>query len=248
MNHSQTSSSYSSFEDSTAAPTSLNIVRNSISGDGSRSLSVGHVPEPSRHWRDVFWLVTFALHLILVGLILGVLGLNRFKKKDRLNIDRYTIANREDVPSLTEDFWPFYAAAGAVGVLLGCAWLLLLGSRGNDMMKFAVHILTTYLAVVSVLCFWDEQFFWGVSFAIGAVLQFLYVISVIDRLPYTMLILQRAVNMVWSVPEVMKVSCAFMLVTLLWLALWSFGAAGVVAWSISHGGRWWLLVVSGFSL
>lgn len=64
------------------------------------------------------------------------------------------------------------------------------------------------------------------------------------RIPFTMLILQGAVKMVWSLPEVMRVACAFMLVMLSWLALWSFGAAGVVASSIGDGGRWWLLVVS----
>lgn len=58
-----------------------------------------------------------------------------------------------------------------------------------------------------------------------------------------MLVLQRAVKMVWKLPEVMRVACAFMLVMLLWLALWSFGVAGVVASSIGDGGRWWLLVV-----
>ena len=59
-----------------------------------------------------------------------------------------------------------------------------------------------------------------------------------------MLVLQGAVKMVWSLPEVMRVACAFMLVMLLWLALWSFGVAGVVASSMGDGGRWWLLVVS----
>lgn len=49
--------------------------------------------------------------------------------------------------------------------------------------------------------------------------------------------------MVWKLPEVMRVACAFMLVMLIWLALWSFGAAGVVASSIGDSGRWWLLVV-----
>jgi len=58
-----------------------------------------------------------------------------------------------------------------------------------------------------------------------------------------MLVLQKAVKMVWNLPEVMRVAYAFMLVVLLWMALWSFGAAGVVASSIGDGGRWWLLVV-----
>jgi hypothetical protein len=31
---------------------------------------------------------------------------------------------------------------------------------------------------------------------------------------------------------------------LLWMGLWSFGAAGVVASNINLNGRWWLLVVS----
>jgi hypothetical protein len=59
-----------------------------------------------------------------------------------------------------------------------------------------------------------------------------------------MLVLQKAVKMVWSLPEVMRVSYAFMLVMLLWMGLWSFGAAGVVASNINLNGRWWLLVVS----
>lgn len=74
-----------------------------------------------------------------------------------------------------------YAVAGGIGALLGWMWLLLLGSQANQMLKISVHILTTYLAVISVLCFWCDKFFWGVSFAIAAALQFLYVISVIDR-------------------------------------------------------------------
>lgn len=119
--------------------------------------------------------------MILLGLVLGVLGLNRFRKKDRLNIDRYTSGILENQAGLTEDYWPLYAVAGGVATILGWAWLLLLGSRANQMMKFSVHILTTYLAVISVFCFWTEQFFWGVAFAIGAVLQFLYVMAVIDR-------------------------------------------------------------------
>lgn len=58
-----------------------------------------------------------------------------------------------------------------------------------------------------------------------------------------MLVLQKAVKMVWNLPEVMRVSYAFMFVVLLWMVLWSFGAAGVVASNLSDGGRWWLLVV-----
>lgn len=64
------------------------------------------------------------------------------------------------------------------------------------------------------------------------------------RLPFTMLVLQKSVKMVWNLPEVMRLAYAFMLVVLLWMALWSFGAAGVVASSMGDGGRWWLLVVS----
>ena len=99
----------------------------------------------------------------------------------------------EDQVGLTDDYWPLYAVAGGVGTALGWSWLLLLGSRAIQMMKVSVHILTTYLAVISVLCFWAHQFFWGVVFAIGAALQFLYIISVIDRLSFTMLVLQKAV-------------------------------------------------------
>ncbi|KAL0463629.1 UNVERIFIED_CONTAM: CTL-like protein DDB [Sesamum latifolium] len=215
---------------------------------GSHSYPPGISPTASRHWRDVFWLLIFMAHLTVVGFALAVFGLNRFKKKDRLNIDKYTMGFLENKDGLTEDYWPVYSIAAGVGATLGWTWFLLLSSRANQMIKFAVHLLTAYLAVVSVLCFWIKQFFWGGAFAIGAALQFLYVISIIDRLPFTMLVLQGAVKMVQNLPEVTRVASVFMLVMLLWLALWSFGAAGVVALSIGDGGRWWLLLVLSISL
>ncbi|CAA6658653.1 unnamed protein product [Spirodela intermedia] len=116
------------------------------------------------------------------------------------------------------------------------------------MLKISVHFLTTYLSVISVLCFWSKQFFWGIAFAVGATLQFLYVMSVLDRLPFTMLVLQKAVKTVWSLPEVMRVPYAFMLIMLSWMTIWSFGVAGVVASNIGYEGRWWLLVVFSVSL
>ncbi|KAL5078770.1 hypothetical protein RYX36_007191 [Vicia faba] len=204
--------------------------------------------EQRRRCHDVFWLGLFVIQLIGMGFVLVILGVNRFKKKNRLDIDKYTYRFMENQAGLTEDYWPLYAVAGGVGTALGWSWLLLLGSRAIQMMKVSVHILTTYLAVVSVLCFWAHQFFWGVAFAIGAALHFLYIISVIDRLPFTMLVLQKAVKMVWNLPEVLRVAYATMALVLLWMALWSFGAAGVVASSMGDGGRWWLLGVLSVSL
>ncbi|XP_039042280.1 CTL-like protein DDB_G0274487 [Hibiscus syriacus] len=201
-----------------------------------------------RHWRDVFWLAIFIIHLILLGFVLAVLGLNRFRTADRLNIDRYTNRVWENSNGLTETYWTKYAVAGGIGTVIGCLWLLLLGSRAKQMMKVSVHILTTYLAVISVLCFWCELFFWGVAFATGAAVQFLYVIAVIDRLPFTMLVLQKAVKLVWSLPEVMRVAYAFIAVMLLWMGIWSFGISGVVASSRGDLGRWWLLVVLSVNL
>ena len=49
--------------------------------------------------------------------------------------------------------------------------------------------------------------------------------------------------MVWKLSDVMRIACVFMIIMCLWLALWSFGASGVVASSIGDSGRWWLLVV-----
>ncbi|KAK9934788.1 hypothetical protein M0R45_021918 [Rubus argutus] len=243
-NISHSSSSSSSVNSASIAASDPNVVRSRRSADGSQTMAA----EPSRRWRDVFWLGIFMIHLILVGGALAVLGLNRYKKSDRLNLDRFTKNYLENQRGLTENYWPLYALAGGVGTVLGSTWLLFLGSQANHMMKIAVHILTTYLAVISVLCFWMEQFFWGVAFAIGAAMLFLYVLAVINRLPFTMLVLQAAVKMVWSLPEVMKVVYAFMLIMLLWMGIWSFGAAGVVALGIGDGGRWWLLVVLSVSL
>jgi len=85
---------------------------------------------------------------------------------------------------LTETYWKFYGAAGGVGAALAWAWLAAAAWRkdgGKVVMRTAVHSLTAYLAVASVLCFWGKHFFWGVAFAVGAALHFLYVMSVLDR-------------------------------------------------------------------
>ncbi|KAF8040227.1 hypothetical protein BT93_B2459 [Corymbia citriodora subsp. variegata] len=238
------SQSSSSPELGSAVAADENVGRSRRSSGSSQILA----SPPSRCWRDVFWLAIFLIHLIGFGLLLGVLGLNRFEKLDRLNIDKITNAPSDSHAGLTEDYWPLYAVAGGAGTLLGWTWLLFLGSQANHMIKVSVHILTTYLAVISVLCFWGERFFCGVAFAVGAALQFLYVISVIDRLPFTMLVLQKAVKMVWNLPEVTRIAYLFMLVMLLWMVIWSFGAAGVIASSMDDGKGWWLLVVLSISL
>ena len=59
-----------------------------------------------------------------------------------------------------------------------------------------------------------------------------------------MLVLQKAVKMVWNLKEVMRVPYIFMIIMLSWMTIWSFGVAGVVASNIGAQGRWWLLVVS----
>ena len=81
--------------------------------------------------------------------------------------------------------------------------------------------------------------FWEAAFAIGVALQFnLYVISVMDRFPFSMLVLQKAVKLAWNLPEVTRVAYAFMLVMLLWMATRTFGASGFVASSIGYSERW----------
>ncbi|CAL9777470.1 unnamed protein product [Musa acuminata subsp. burmannicoides] len=219
--------------------------------------------QASRHWRDVFWLCVFLLHLLVFGFALALLGINRFNRADRLNIDRFTnltgganfsqasfvqYLKQTDTAELTETYWPFYGVAGGASVLLAWAWLSLLRIRACQMMKVSIHILTTYLAVVSVLCFWAEHFFWGVIFAVGAALQFLYVMSVLDRFPFTMLVLQKAVKMVLAIPDLMRVAYAFMIIMLCWMILWSFGISGVIASSLDDSGCWWLLVIFSVSL
>ncbi|KAG0456138.1 hypothetical protein HPP92_023926 [Vanilla planifolia] len=238
--------------------------------DGRGSDSLGSSPpaltpsgalEPARRWRDLFWLIVFVFHLVAVGGFLVVLGINRFGKADRLNIGRFTniTAPAPSAPAasgdsgtprseLTETFWKLYGVAGGVGTVLAWAWLALMGSRAGLMMKLSVHMLTTYLAVISVLCFWTEHFFWGVGFAVGAALQFLYVMSVLDRIPFTMLVLRKAITMVRDLPELNKLAYAFLFVMLCWMVLWSFGVSGIIASTMDERVCWWLLVFFSVSL
>ncbi|XP_049936253.1 uncharacterized protein LOC116263162 [Nymphaea colorata] len=237
----------SSGSDIGSSPTREEDGQLSQSNDGSTP-SFRSIPDSSRHWRDVFWLCIFVIHLVGLGFLLAVLGVSRFKRPDRLQIDKFVNKIVQNKSGQTETFWPLYAVAAAIGTVLGCAWLSLLGTRAHQMMKFSVYSLTTYLAVISVLCFWDDEIFWGISFAIGALLHFTYVMSVMDRFPFTMLVLQKAVKMVWNLPEVMRVAYVFMVLMLLWLALWTFGVAGVVASSTGDAGHWWLLGILSVSL
>ncbi|KAK4260871.1 hypothetical protein QN277_003934 [Acacia crassicarpa] len=236
--------SSSSSDSGTIAASDQNAERSRRSGDAHDAATF----EQSRRWHDILWAGIFIIHLIFLGIIMAVFGFDTFKHRDRLKLGWFTGLLRTHKHGLTEDYWSHYAVAGGVGTVLGVSWLLLLGFRANQMMKLSVHILTTYLAVISVLCFWALQIFWGMFFAIGAALQFLYVISVIDRLPFTMLVLQKAMKMVCSLPEIMRVAYAFMLVVLLWMALWSFGTSGVVASSLFSVRCWWVLLIFSVSL
>ena len=94
--------------------------------------------EQSRRWHDVFWLGIFLIHLIGMGFLMGVLGLNRFERENRLNIDKYTSRFSENESGLTETYWPLYAAAGGVGTVLGWSWLLLLGFQATQMMNYVI--------------------------------------------------------------------------------------------------------------
>ncbi|CAD6243942.1 unnamed protein product [Miscanthus lutarioriparius] len=211
---------------------------------------------PRRQCRDVFWLVVFLLHLLVFGAALALFGLNRFRQADRFNIGRYanltaepwgtntpagspdpapappppSVYRSEDpsVPAseLTETYWKYYGAAGAVGAALAWAWLAAAAWRkdgGKVVMRTAVHCLTAYLAVEVT----------GLLFA---------------RFPFTMLVLQKAVRMVRELPDVMRIAYAFVVVMLCWMALWSFGVSGIVAFGIPNGGQWWLLLIFSVSL
>lgn len=128
-------------------PISFTLYRSSSrSGDGNRA-----IVRESRHWHDVFWSAIFVIHLICLGFVLAVLGLNRFRISDRLNIDRYTQGFLENHKGLTERgllaslrrrwwHWSLYQ----LGLVVASRLL-----RQRDM-NVSVHILTTYLAVFLV--------------------------------------------------------------------------------------------------
>lgn len=127
--------------------------------------NTGPTVNATRQWRDVFWLLIFVLHLLVFGSGLGLLGANRFKKADRLNIDRFTnitlsasgLAPPPPPPLVTEDpsrhtetFWPFYGAAAGIGLVVAWSWLALLG------MAILYYLLLIFFFLILVLfsAFW----------------------------------------------------------------------------------------------
>ena len=114
----------------------------------------------------MFWLLLYLAHLGVVAFISVKLGRRRWGAE---------IGNR------TEDFWPMYGMGAGAGGVVAVGWLFLFMKSTNQMIKVAVHGVCTYLAVISVFCFWDAEYFWGAAFAVGALLQFLYAMAVMDR-------------------------------------------------------------------
>ncbi|KAL2633823.1 hypothetical protein R1flu_005302 [Riccia fluitans] len=218
----------------------------SSAGEGSCTPPpLGRTPEPTRKWRDVFWLIVFVLHAALVGFLLAILGINRYRRNNRFaKLAKFSTSDGQQ----TQEFWPILGTAAAIGAALGLAMLSVMCLRPNQLIKVAVHSVTTYLAVISVFCFWDEQFFWGIAFAIGAALQFLYVISVMDRLPFSILVIKMAVRMLLSLPATIRVSYGFVVAMIVWMLLWSFGVSGVVASGMDDNARWWILLALSISL
>ncbi|CAM6101751.1 unnamed protein product [Calypogeia fissa] len=233
-------------EDDFASVNSTDLGTPSSGGDSVYTPPpLGRTPEPPRKWRDVVWLLMFLLHLAVIGFALIVVGVNRFEANNRIP----KLAKFSSAEGLhTEDFWPIYGVAAATGAFLAWAMLALFCLRTNQIIKVAVHSVTTYLAVIAVFCFWDKEYFWGLTFSIGALLQFLYAISVMDRLPFSMLVIRKAVTMLHALPGTVRLSYAFVAVMLVWLAIWSFGVAGVVASGMEDTARWWILLAFSVSL
>ncbi|BBN05625.1 hypothetical protein MPTK1_3g14640 [Marchantia polymorpha subsp. ruderalis] len=226
---------------------------NSSEQDGQSSVGegsctpppLGRTPEPARKWRDVFWLFLFLVQTALVGFLLAVLGINRYRRDNRFA----KLARFQSSDGLqTQEFWPIFGTAAAIGAVLGWAMLTIICIRANQLIKVAVHSVTTYLAIVSVFCFWDEEIFWGIAFAIGAALQFMYAISVMDRLPFSILMIKMAATMLLGLPATIRVCYGFILAMLAWMVLWSFGVSGVVSSGMDDGARWWILLALAVSL
>lgn len=207
---------------------------------------LGRTPEPPRKWRDVFWLLVFLVHLGLIGFALVVLGANRFR--GYRNFTKLAKIEGPENGWQTQHIWPIYGVAAGTGAILAWAMLGIFCLRTNQIIKVAVHSVTTYLAVIAVFCFWDEEIFWGIAFSTGALLQFLYAISVMDRLPFSMLVIRKAVTMLRALPGAMRMSYGFVVAMIAWLTIWTFGISGVVAIGNDDNASWWVVLAFSVSL
>lgn len=144
-----------------------------------RGPSPEEVPLRHRYPRDVLWLVLFLGLMGFVGYVSITLGLKRWTPSPSGSSPEAGAASSSGYSTI--DFWPMYLVGEAIACFLAYALLSLLALYTNPMLKIFVHGLTTYLAVISVFCFWDKAYFWGAFFALGALLQFAYAIAVVDR-------------------------------------------------------------------
>ncbi|GAQ80755.1 hypothetical protein KFL_000610330 [Klebsormidium nitens] len=189
--------------------------------------------DAKRPFRDVLWAGLFLGHLGLIGWALVVWGKMRFDGPDR--------------HSQTTTYWPQYGGAAGLGIVLTWAWLWLFRRCSADMIKMSVHSVSTFGAVLSVLLFWNHSPLWGIGFAAGAAVAFVFSFTVTDRLPFTALVIQKAVDLVGDFPSTLYVAFLVGVVSLAWLALWTFGAAGTIALS-SEKHRWAKLFLLSVSL
>eukprot|EP00897_Mesotaenium_endlicherianum_P001485 jgi/Mesen1/1364/ME000013S00859 len=205
-----------------------------VAGGAEMAAGVAYGRRQNRCWpRDLIWLAAFLAHLAVVGYMCVHLGRRRWA------------AARHDE---TEDFWPMYATGAAIGAFLSWAWLYALVARTAAMVKVAVHGVCTYLAVIAVFCFWDKEYIWGIAFAVGALLQFLYAMAVMDRLGLTMLVILKSVAIIKKFRSLLWLNAALTAVLLAWMALWSLGVAGVVALDKRERSQWWVILLLSLSL
>lgn len=196
-----------------------------------------------RKWRDVFWLAVFEIHSVALVIALGVSGVGCFGNKDGFKLQQlgevgHLMANKD----LTEFYWKFFAVSTSVGGLISMGWLLLLRSISDYVMKMSLHILTAYFTMISVSCFWNQYTFWAVLFAVVTCFHVVSLVSVSEKISFSLFVLKKSVKIVWDLGEVMRVTYAFLVIMFLWLALWTFGVSGVLA-SCKGGVHGWIVVL-----
>ncbi|CAI7753134.1 unnamed protein product [Closterium sp. NIES-53] len=203
-----------------------------------------------RRPHDLLFLVLFVACLVGTGYASVRIGCSRWTIPPPSNSSSNSggANSGAQIDHSTKEFWPVLMVAAAVALAAGTVLLQLLFFYTNMAIKVVVHVLTTYIAVVSVFCFWDKEYFWGIFFAIGAVLQFVYAIAVVDRIAYTMLVVRRALGFARGFPLLILFAHVAALLLATWMGVWTFGVSGIMAQDQAKLERWWILLLFAMSI
>ncbi|KAL2651243.1 hypothetical protein R1flu_019371 [Riccia fluitans] len=182
--------------------------------------------EVDKKWRDWWAAVLYVIHVITVGALAVWFGVGAVNDSDDRDASLYNIKR-----------WaPQLAVVILFAAMFSFLWISLVKYFPVAMIKFALWagvVANLVLGILVLASRTQNSVIVGIIFIVFAVIQALYAYWVRFRVPFAAALITKVIMVTGQYPSCYIVSYGAVIISVLWIGLWSFGASGAIA-TMSH--------------